>query len=789
MKNFLAFSCLLSAGVFLTAGLSFGQTLSVTGSSSSEQKLTSSGGSLTVGMNGVLNVAGGNPAVYFNASSSGYTFTVTNNGTIEQSGTAAAGNNGNALVDNAGHTTIIVNNEAGATIETADDDTFHLSKASNNVTLNNYGTINSMNASLGSNQAINWDGITSGSNTLNNYAGGIIEATASDAVRPGVNGVIVNQGEIFSQEKGTSTGSDGIEAVANSGNAGNTGVNITNTYEGQAKTGLIEGGRHGITGGNTDTTTDGTFTMSVSNSAGAIIQGDNGSGINIDGFSAKEVVTIMNSGTISGNGSKLTGTNTSVDGDGVDVDGLVNLTNSGTIESLNSINDTSEGVTVGGGTIINNLGGIIEGEVAAGNTSTATGRGITLAGLDKDPTTGASIPTEGIFANTTVTNSGMIVGQSDAGIAVTGAANAFTVTITNNAGGVIRGGGTVAVIQTGGNVATVTNLGEIDGSTSGKAVDLGSGNSSLAVKGGAATILGDISGGTGTSSFTVDPGAGQSFSYAGVISNFATVQNKSGTVTFTGANLYSGATTISGGTTYINNHSGSGTGTSSVGVSNGATLGGTGTVQPMGTNAITVSAGGTIVAGGVQPAAVSNGTTNTANGSFKVDTTKFTSGMGTAPNAILNINSANLTFALGSGDRNSGSQIMITNQGVTPVANTVAFTGSSTVTINDLVAGHLTLNQEYVLMVGDDTTYSGLMFDPNTSPSSPLGQRITGGLALLAPTSQNYFSENYTGSQLYLVGDDIDVEVVPEPGTWTLMLGGAGALALILRRRFKALTV
>jgi hypothetical protein len=76
--------------------------------------------------------------------------------------------------------------------------------------------------------------------------------------------------------------------------------------------------------------------MSVTNNAGATIQGDNGSGINIDGFNANEVVTVVNHGTITGNGHDI-GDGTDHDGDGVDVDGLVNLTNTGTILSKNAL--------------------------------------------------------------------------------------------------------------------------------------------------------------------------------------------------------------------------------------------------------------------------------------------------------------------------------------------------------------------------------------------------------------------------------------------------------------------
>jgi len=73
-------------------------------------------------------------------------------------------------------------------------------------------------------------------------------------------------------------------------------------------------------------------------------------------------------------------------------------------------------------------------------------------------------------------------------------------------------------VRTGADNDTINDAGIINGSSSGKAIDMGAGNNALQVTGGAASILGDINGGTGgTNTLTVSPGAGNSFSYSGSI--------------------------------------------------------------------------------------------------------------------------------------------------------------------------------------------------------------------------------------------------------------------------------
>ncbi len=488
---------------------------------------TGAGQTGTVTATGTLTVSGSTTAVTI----SGANASLTNLGTIRQTGT------GRAIRDNTGVSGLVVTNgsltNSAALMQTADADVFQMNVFNGSVILHNYGTMSSLNASAGGAQAIDFTAITTGANTLNNYAGGLLRASEADAVRLGVNGVVNNWGSILSVTTAGSS-SDGVDMQSNSG------AQITNYG-----TGVIQGGRHGITGGALNSTTS--FAAGLTNMAGGSILGSNGSGLNFDGFNSNQLVTVVNSGIISGTG--ITG-----DGDGVDVDGLVSINNSGVIRSVNSFSAVaagvaySEGISVGGGTIINS--GTIEGLVSAGNTN-ALGRGITLAGNDipSGPLAGTR---EAIYGPAAITNNsgGLIRGQNDSAIVVVGPASGYTVSITNNAGATIRGGSaTAAAIRTGFDNDSITNRGLIDGSSSGHAIDMGGGNNTLTIAGGQANVLGSINGGTGgINTVVIHPGAGNAFSYGGTLSNFNSVAVQSGMVTLSGISTYTGTTLLNGGT-------------------------------------------------------------------------------------------------------------------------------------------------------------------------------------------------------------------------------------------------
>ena len=448
------------------------------------------------------------------------------------------------------------------TIKSDNADAVQAKDTGDNVAIVNSGTILANGG-----QAVDLNNVTTGTTSLVNTASGVITSTDDDSVRTAVNGTVTNAGTIQATGTGSVEG-DGINTQTNSG------ATIVNT-------GTISGSHHGITGGSATVTN---FTMSITNAAGATIEGADGSGINIDGMDATELVTIVNHGLIQGDGITR-------DGDGVDVDGLVNLVNTGKIISLGADNDTSEGVTVGGGTIYNT--GLIEGTTNS-VAGTQTGRGITLAGID---TSGSAT---NIYGDTTVDNYGTILGTSDSGIALTStqSSSSFKVLIHNEAGGLIEGdGATQAAVSIGTQNSTVVDAGTITAPNSLIAVQATTGILTMSIVGGTASIVGSIDGGSsGASTLAITPGAGNLFTDDYALSHLATVTIGAGTTTLNGnsSSGYTGATTVaSGGTLVVGDatHTSASIASSTATVESGGTLEGTGTV-----GAVTVDSGATLAA-------------------------------------------------------------------------------------------------------------------------------------------------------------------------------------------------
>lgn len=496
----IALAAALALGVAATAQAQFapaGPTITATVGA---QSLSAGVGTIEFG--GAISIGGSGVALAMTG-----TATLVNHGSILTSG------GGRAIDSNAGIADLTVTNTG--LVRSVSGDAFRVNTNSA-VTLTNSGSIQ---VTAGG-QAIDWAAITSAPNVLHNLAGGFIGTLGEDAVRPGTNGVVHNAGTIMATPTGSTSvsGSDGIDVRTFSG------IQITNS-------GLISG-RHGIA-------TDGANSASsitVTNQAGGIIQALNGSGLNIDGVSANVSALVFNQTGATIRGGVLTST-TTADGDGIDVDGILTLTNAGHILGLGAkgAGNNAEGIAAGGGRITNLAGGRIVGSTLAadapGGDATRAGNGI----LIDDGNGGSAV------AATTVSNAGLIEGLSGFAIKLVGQ---FANRIDNLIGGVIRGTGTGAgaAIQTGGGDDTIVHAGTVVGAN-GQAIDLQGGRNTLVVQGGQAAINGDISGGAGgtQNQLRFDLGSGNAFTYGGTISNFQTLALESGRVRLEGDSDLAGA--------------------------------------------------------------------------------------------------------------------------------------------------------------------------------------------------------------------------------------------------------
>ena len=313
----------------------------------------------------------------------------------------------------------------------------------------------------GAGRVIHASDFTGSSFVLNNLADGIIRGTDTDEASLRGNITTVNNAGWIGG------GRDGF-------NARSSDVTFNNLAGGH-----IEGARHAVTG-------DGA--VRVTNAAGGVMIGLNGSAVNIDnGGSEEERVFITNHGTMEGRSAETADS----DGDAVDVDGLVQVLNYGRIAGLGAEGykdgepNISEGIAVGGGSIVNNANAEIYGY----------GRAIQVDNSGNAAALGA----------TTIVNDGLIQGDGKGpeGVSPEDAARFdlrgneainlvgdYEDFVGNNASGRIIGG-----ISMGGARDTLNNSGAII-ATGGSAIDMGAGNDQVNLYTGA-TVSGKILLGTG----------------------------------------------------------------------------------------------------------------------------------------------------------------------------------------------------------------------------------------------------------------------------------------------------
>lgn len=217
---------------------------------------------------------------------------------------------------------------------------------------------------------------------------------------------------------------------------------------------------------------------------------------------------------------------------------------------------------------------------------------------------------------------------------------------------------------------------------------------------------------------------GNAFTINGIVSGggAAATKGNGGSVTFTNANTYTGGTTIQSGTFFVNNASGSGTGSGAVVVNSSGTLGGNGTIDA-GSNTVTVNG---IVAPGSAANTVGALTLKTSSTILGSGSTFLVDLSGAVTDQLL----TNGTFDL------------------TALNNTIQFNSLATLT-----------QSSYTL-----ATYSGAAL---------------GIFENVVNLPANY-------NLVYNVGElDLVMTPVPEPSTWIGAALALGAIGVMGRKRFK----
>jgi autotransporter-associated beta strand protein len=390
-------------------------------------------------------------------------------------------------------------------------------------------------------------------------------------------------------------------------------------------------------------------------------------------------------------------------------------------------------------------------------------------------------------AGDTNTLSGIISGagsftQTDAGTTILTGANTYTGATSVNAGSLLVGDVTSGSItdSSGATVASGATLAfnEANGSTDSVAIANNGTVKGAQNVGSVNTLSGNIS---GTGSF---------------------VQSGTGITILTGDNTYSGGMTIADGKVYVNNTSGSGTGSGGVAVDNGATLAGSGTIVAGG-GGVVLNTGATLSSGRAPSGSTTAGTGLTLNNAAQLS-------------SILSVNSANIIVSLGAGSTTGagpGSYTPNTNTTfLTVVGNTeyeINFAGEDSFTIDDLSAtSSLASGDAYLLIsAGLDSDYYGLVTE--ASPGGVLsldGNGVvvgvydgTGSLSNYTAIALNEIGVNgqdestANPAQLYLDNGALEaleardptgsgIAATPEPRSWIFAIGVMGCVFVLKRR-------
>lgn len=553
---------------------------------------------------------------------------------------------------------------------------------------------------------------------------------------------IDNQGTSGTKTIGASLALGANQSFTNSGTLVITNlVNLNNrvlTLTGTGASGSISGNISGI-GGSIVKTGTGTWTLSGTNSYTGTTSFDGG------------VLSIAASNNL-GTGAL------SFDG------GTLQTTNAGAITINRPIS-----FDAGYGTIdVSNAGGntTLSGQLSGAGGFTKTGDGtLTITGTAANTFAGVTTVLDGTLAlngGGGAANNALIVGNIVVGDNVN---SAGTANLTIGSTGQISNSSTVTV-NSSGIFAVQTALEEVGVWDVRGGTITSSGAGQIWVGSGGVVSSGNVQGtisastnlANGLAQFNIGNGSqAVDLRVTGVISDSEGTQNPltkigTGTLEFAAANTYGGGTTVSAGTLYVTNASGSATGTGTVTVASGATLAGTGRIASTVTGAgaeVTIAAGGHIAPG-----------VNAGDGA--------NAGVGT------------LTIVAQNVDMSGTYDWQVGGAQTTAAANTGG-SGSFRDYIN--VTGSLAFN-DATIRIDDTASFSGFNPAGNYSwliATGSTGASVTGTTTF--DTSQfsfsgGFFSLGVAGNNIYL-----NYSAVPEPSTWAMGLLALAAGGFYVQRR------
>ena len=652
-------------------------------------------------------------------------------------------------------------------------------------TLSGSGTVNG-NATMTGNGTINFTssgnivgslGVTGGNwNGAGTVTGPITAGSGTFAIGPGAS--LTANGGLIVTGSGTLSG-DRSSTITGSLDYTSSSYSFAGAIAGNGNTLTVNNSQGALT-----LTGASTYTGATTVTAGTLfVEGST---------SSASTVTVGPGGTFYPGGGGVAGGNVNLNGGTLDInsgtiDGALNITG-GTLEgggtvlgpitlssghlTLNTFLNAPAGLFVTGGTMTDgttndlHIGSFLEGSLTYTSPSAST-----LGEIIDSNSAPSSLIVNNPSANLTI-YSGNYSGATTikAGtLTVDGPISSYSTvevdsgaTLAGNASGTVNGnvtvlGGTVNMTGLIGGTVTASGNTTFSGaltvispitSTSGT-LTLSSG-ADLWADGGLNIAGGTLAAGNASSTIigSVDYTSSASSTFGGIITGTGktvTMNNASGTLALSGANTYTGGTTISAGTLLANGSNSTGSG--AVNVQSGGALGGNGTIQ---TSGITSGAAVTIASGGALNQSV------------------VSAGLGHST-LTLDLHNTGSTTSV---DLLQGAKFAF-NLGASGVSDEVIVTGG-TLNLNSQNFSDFTF-----------TTLSGFTGVGTYDLISTDGSGdILGSLGATTGTIDGYNATLSVFNSQDLV---LTVEAAPEPSAWALGLVGFGVLAILRQRIRRAL--